>query len=194
MLAAASPLVAARAGSASRSALSGKLRELTTQCAASFSSEKHRTRSRAMNLDMTSRAARVLRVLVVRWTSRLVCSDAVVHAVTRQTQMIDGADLEHSWVSRSMRNVTGDAAACLHRRMFEIEWTLLVGMALNARRVSADCQSRLLQLKTTVWVVTVAAAHGALEHLVVGRHRELMFHLGVTVQTELWLARFQQLD
>ena len=144
MLAAASPLVAARAGSASRSALSGKLRELTTQCAASFSSEKHRARTRAVNLDVTSRAARVLRILVVRWTSRLVCSDAMIHAVTRQTEMIHGAELEHSWIRRAMRHVTGDATVCLHRRMFEREWALLVGMAPNARRVSADCQPRLL--------------------------------------------------
>ena len=113
----------------------------------------------------------------------------MVHAVTRQTEMIHGAELEHSWIRRAMRHVTGDATVCLHRRMFEREWALLVGMALDARRISADCQPRLLQLKTAVRIVTVAAAHGAFQHLVMGRHRELMFHLGVTVQTELGLTR-----
>ena len=93
-----------------------------------------------------------------------------------------------------MRHVTSDAAVRLHGCVLESKWTLLVGMALNARRVSADRQPRLLQLKTTVRVVTVAAAHRALEHLVVGRHRELMFHLGVTAQTELWFTNLQQLD
>ena len=49
-----------------------------------------------MNLYVTISATRVLRVLVVRWTTRLVGANAMVHAVTRQTQVIHCAELQHS--------------------------------------------------------------------------------------------------
>ena len=51
----------------------------------SISPEKDRTGTRPVNLYVTRRATRVLRILVVRWTSRLIGPDAVVHAVARQT-------------------------------------------------------------------------------------------------------------
>ena len=144
-----------------------------------------------MNLDVTRRAARVLRILVVCWTSGLLCSHAVVHAVARQAQMVDGAELQHPRIGRTMRHVTRDATVGLHRRMFEREWTLLIGVALDARRVRADSQPRLLQLKTAVRVMAVAASHGAFEHLVMGRHGELVFDFTVTTQAQLRLTVLQ---
>ena len=97
-----------------------------------------------MNLDVTISATGVLRVLVVRWASRLIRSHAVVHAVTRQAQVIDLAELQHARVRRSMRYVTGDATVGLHRSMFKREWPLLVCVTLDARCVRAHSQPRLL--------------------------------------------------
>ena len=51
------------------------------------SAEKDRARAGAVNLDVTVRAVRVLRVQVVLWTSGLVRADAVRRAVTRQTEL-----------------------------------------------------------------------------------------------------------
>ena len=144
-----------------------------------------------MNLDVTISATGVLRVLVVRRASRLVRSHAVVHAMTRQAQMIHLAELQHARVSRSMRYVTGHAPVRLHRSMFEREWPLLVCVTLDARGVSAYRQPRLLQLETTVRIVAVAAFHRPFEHLVMLRHRELVFDFTVTVQAKLWLTHFE---
>ena len=49
-----------------------------------------------MNLDVTIRAARILRILIVRWTSRLVGADAVVHAVARQTELVYTTEFQES--------------------------------------------------------------------------------------------------
>jgi len=53
--------------------------------------EKDRTRSRAVNLDMTIRAVRVLSVQVVLWTCGLVRADAMSRAVTSQTELCHAA-------------------------------------------------------------------------------------------------------
>ena len=96
-----------------------------------------------MNLYVTRSATRVLRILVVRWTSRLIRSDTMVHAVTRQAQVIHRAELQHSRIRGSVRHVTRDTAVGLDRSVFERKWTLLIGVTLQACGVSADCQSRL---------------------------------------------------
>jgi hypothetical protein len=57
------------------------------QSSLSSSPEKHRTRARAVDLDMAIRAIRVLRVQVVLWTSRLFRAYTVSRAVTRQTEL-----------------------------------------------------------------------------------------------------------
>ena len=157
-----------------------------------FSSEKHRARARAVNLDMTVSATRVLRVLVVCWTSRLIRAHAVIHAVTRQAQVIDRAELQHARVRRSVRYVTGHTPIRLYRGMFEREWSLLVCVTLDARRVSADRQPRLLQLETAVWIVAIAALHRAFEHLVVERQVELVLRFAMTTETKLRFAVFEQ--
>ena len=53
-------------------------------------------RTRAVNLDVTIRTARILRILIVRWTSRLVGADAVVHAVARQTELVYTTEFQES--------------------------------------------------------------------------------------------------
>ena len=84
-----------------------------------------------------------------------------------------------------MRHVTRHAAVGLDRRMFEGKWTLLIGVALDARGVSPNRQSCLFQFETAVWVVAVAASHRSLKNLVMGRHGELMFDFVMTVKAKL---------
>ena len=108
-----------------------------------MSSEKDRTRTRTVNLYVTRSTTRVLRVLVVRWTSRFIRSDTMVHTVARQAEVIHRTELQHSGIRRSVRYVTGDAAVCLDGSVFESKWTLLIGVALEASRVSANRQPRL---------------------------------------------------
>ena len=108
-----------------------------------MSSEKDRTRTRTVNLYVTRSATRVLRVLVVRWTSRLIRSDAMVHTVARQAEVIHRTELQPSGVRRAVRYVTGDAAVGLNGSMFESKWTLLISVTLHACSISSDRQPRL---------------------------------------------------
>ena len=87
-----------------------------------------------------------------------------------------------------MRRVTGDAAFGFQRRVFINERTLLVGVTLNAGRVGTDSETRLLEFKPAMRVVTVAALHCAFQHFVVERQIELVFRLTMTTETKLGLA------
>ena len=144
-----------------------------------------------MNLDVTISASGVLRVLVVRWTSRLVGAYTVIDTMARQTQVIDRTELQHSRICRSMRRVTRDAPVGLHRSMFKSKWTLLVSVALETGGISTNRQPRLFQFETTVRVMAVATFHGPFEDLVMLRHGELVFDFSVTAQAQLRLTVFQ---
>ena len=87
-----------------------------------------------------------------------------------------------------MRHVTRDAAVCLYGRMFERERTLLVGVALNTRRVRAGGQPGLLELETAVRIVTVAALHRAFEDLVMKRLVEVGLNFVVAAYAQLRFA------
>ncbi len=65
-----------------------------------------------------------------------------------------------------MRRMTSCASFGFHRSMLISKRTLLVRMALNARGVRAGGQSRLLEFKTAVRIVTIAATHHAFQHFV----------------------------
>ena len=78
--------------------------------------------------------------------------------------------------------------------MFESKWALLVRMTLDARGVCACSQPRLLELKTTVRIVAIAALHRAFQNLVMERKIKLVLCFAMTTQAKLRLARFEQLD
>ena len=58
-------------------------------CGSNSSTEKDRTRSRPVNLDVAIRAIRVLRVQVVLRTGGLIGADTVRDAVAGQTELSD---------------------------------------------------------------------------------------------------------
>ena len=156
--------------------------------------EKDRARSRAVNLDVTVRAVRILRVQVVLRTRGLVRADAVSRAVTRQTELGDAAGNQESRIRRTVRRVTRDTAVGLHRRMLVNKRPLLVCVTLDASSVGARRESRLFKFETAVRVVAIAALHRAFQHLVMKRQVELVLSLAVTTETKLWLACLEQFD
>jgi len=145
-----------------------------------------------VNLDVAVGATRILRVLVVRWTSGFVGADAVVHTVARQTQLVHASELQQSRVGRAMRRVTCRATFGFERRVFVNKRPLLVGMALYAGGVGAGGQSCLLEFETAVGVVTIAALHRSFEHLVVEGLVEVGLNFVVTTYAELRLSGLEQ--
>ena len=135
-----------------------------------------------MNLYVAIGATRILRILVMSWTSGFFGPHSVVHAVTRQTELVHTTEFQESWIRRAMRCVTRNASIRLERCVLVSEWPLLIGMALYASSIRACRQSCLFEFETAVRIVAIAATHGAFEHLVMGRHGELMFDFAVTVQ------------
>src|SRR5262245_59499707 len=75
--------------------------------------------------------------------------------------------------------------------MFVGEWTLLVGVTLDASSISTRRQSCLFQLEAAVRIVTVAATHRAFQHFVMERHIELRLNFVVTARAELRVVRPQ---
>ena len=78
--------------------------------------------------------------------------------------------------------------------MFECKRTLFVAVALDARGIGTNRQFSLLRLKPAVCVVTVAAFHRPFEDLMMKRLGELSLGLGMTADTQLRLALFEQGD
>ena len=91
-----------------------------------------------------------------------------------------------------MWRVTRDASVSLDRSMLVNERALFVSVTLDARGISAGREPRLFQLKSTVWVVTIATLHRAFQHLVMERQVELVLRLTMTTETELGFAVLEQ--
>ena len=144
-----------------------------------------------MNLDVASRAIRILRILIVLWPSRLIGSHAVSDTVTGQTKLIDLCKPEQAGIRGSMRRMTCRAALSLQRSVFVRERPLLVGVALNAPCVGSSRKSGLLQLKTAVWIVAVTAFDHSFKDFVMERLVEVRFDLVVTAEAELRLTDLQ---
>ena len=147
-----------------------------------------------MNFHMTSRAVRVLRVLIMLWTSRFDGPYVMGHAMAGQTQLINGGVPQQSWISRAVRRMTSRATFSFHRRMFVSKRSLLIDVTLKARRIAASCQSCLLKLKASVRVMAVTTAHSAFINFVMERHRKRRLDLAVTSETKLGIAGLQHSD
>ena len=96
--------------------------------------------------------------------------------------------LQHFRVRGTMRRVARRTSFNLKRCVFVNEWTLFVGMALNACGVATYGQPGLLCFKAAVSVVAIAAVHRPLKYLVMERFHELGFGFVMTRHTQLRLA------
>ena len=90
--------------------------------------------------------------------------------------------------------MTRDAAFSFHGRVFVNKRSLLVCVTLDASGVGAGRESRLFQFETAMRIVAIAALHRAFQHLVMKRQVELVLRLRMATETELWLARLEQLQ
>ena len=140
---------------------------------------------------MADRAILISGSRLVVWCLR--CRRITVRhcAVTLEAELSNVASRQHLRIVGSVRCVAGSAALGLDRTMFEYEGTLLVAVALDARGIGTDCKFGLLRFETTVSVVTVTAAHGAFEHLVMERFGELGSRLRVASEAELGFSLLQ---
>lgn len=86
-----------------------------------------------MDLGVAKRARLKLRGLIVKGRRARCVRERSGMAL--QAQQIDVAQFEQVRIGRSVRGVTGLAALDLHDFMLKDEWSLLVGMALEANRV-----------------------------------------------------------
>ena len=71
------------------------------------------------------------------------------------------------------------------------EWTLLVRVTFNARRIRAGSQSGLLEFKTTMRIVAITTLHGSFENLVMEWRIKLRLHLTMTTNAQLRFPDFQ---
>lgn len=149
---------------------------------------------RPMDLYVTGRAVCVLRILVMLGTSRLNRAYVMRHAVASKAKLIDCTEPQQPRIGRAVRGVTSRATFRLQRRMFVGKGSLLVGVALDASRISAGGKSCLLQLKTAMRVMTVTAFHRAFENFVMERHAERRLHFTVTTKAKLRLTYLQHLQ
>ena len=93
-----------------------------------------------------------------------------------------------------MRYMTSSAPLGLDRSVFISKRSLLVRVTFNAGRVGAGGEARLLCVKATVRIMTIAAPHRAFEHFVMEGHRELRLHFLVATGAELWIVGLQHSD
>src|SRR5262245_35515197 len=88
--------------------------------------------------------------------------------------------------------MAGDAAIGLYWRMLVNKRTLLVCVTLDTGCVGASREPRLLELKTAVRIVAIAAFHRAFQHLVMERQIKLVLRFAVTTHAKLRFAGPEQ--
>lgn len=147
-----------------------------------------------MNLDVTSRAVGILRILVMLRTRRFNRSDVMRDAMASQTKLTGSAEPEQPRISRTVRRVTGGTSFSLQRRVFVGEWSLLISVALNASRIRARSEPRLFKLEAAMRVVTIAALHRPFENFVMEGRIKRRLHFTMAPQTKLRLANLQHVQ
>ena len=78
-----------------------------------------------------------------------------------------------------------------HRSVFISKRPLLIYVAPDASRVGAGREPGLLQFETAMRIVTIAATHGAFQHLMMKRRGELRLDLCVATRAELRIVHLQ---
>ena len=93
-----------------------------------------------------------------------------------------------------MRGMTSDAPVSLERSVLVCKRTLLICVALDAPGIGPSRQFRLLQLKSTVGIVAIAALHHSFEDFVMKRLVEIGFDFTMAADTKLRLPKLQQMN
>jgi len=146
---------------------------------------------RPVNLDVTGRAVGILRVLIMLWSSRLNGSDVMRHAVTGQTELIDCAEPQQSWISRAVWCMAGHTTFSFQRGVFISERSLFVRVTFYASCIAAGGQARLFKFETAMRVMTIAATHRTFHDFVMEGHGEGRLHFAVATEAKLRVAHLQ---
>jgi hypothetical protein len=107
-----------------------------------------------------------------------------------------GVDLRHvqqAGILRTMRRVASQAAFGLDRGVLEDEWPARLGVALGANLILIGGRPEVVVPECAVWIMAVGAAHEPFIHLVMERHVEGRFYIGVALKAERGLRSFEQL-
>lgn len=136
---------------------------------------------RSMDFDVARRTVSVLCGEVMCGSDWLLCPDAVILTVALQAELRDSTCLQQAWVRGSVRIMTSSTSFRFHRSVFIAERPLFIGVTLDTSGIGTSRQTSLLGFETAMCVVTVAATHRALEHLVMERLVELMFGFAVAL-------------
>ena len=140
-----------------------------------------------MDRRVADRAVLVSQYSLVMERRRVGCELVRYAAMALHTELSDARTLEHLRIRRAMRRVAGGTAFHFQRRVLKNERALFVTVALHAGCVGAHCELGLLLFEPAVRIVTIAAAHRALEHFVSERFAELCSRFGVARHAKLRL-------
>ena len=136
-----------------------------------------------MNGCVAHGARLVFRGLIVSRASRSLHRECVA----LQAQQVYLAYPQEAWVRRPVWRVTTGATLGLHRHMLICERTLLVGVALDADRISTRQCSELADGRRAMGVVTIAAPDQTFIDPVVIRLRKVGFGGRMTPVAEIGL-------
>src|SRR6185369_15183847 len=156
--------------------------------------EKDRAGARTMNLYVARSTVSILRVLIVLRAGRLHGANIVRDAMAGQAELVHRAVTQQPRIGGSVRRMTRRAAFGFHRRVLIQERSLLVSMALDTGGVGSGRLPALLLFKAAMRIVTIAATHGAFQHLMVMRRRELGLHFVMATHAQLRIAQLEHPD
>jgi len=90
-----------------------------------------------------------------------------------------------------MGRMTSDAPVGFQWRMFVRERSLFICVALDTSGIGPSRKSCLLQFKTTVGIMAIAAFHHSFQHFVMKRLIEVGLNFVVTAHAKLGFAKLQ---
>ena len=110
-----------------------------------------------------------------------------------QADRVHVCAVQQTWIRTAMRKVTCGATFGLHHRVLVYKRARCFRVALRAHRIHLRRGAKILAIERAVWIVTVAALHQSLFHLVVVGHIELRLRIGMTLEAKRRLRRRKQL-
>jgi len=113
-------------------------------------------------------------------------------AVALVAQRVDVRHIQQSGVLRTVRRMARQATFSLDCGVLINKGSAGLRVALGANCVLISCGFQVVVSEGAVSIVAVRALHESLVHLVVERHIERRFYIGVALKTESRLRRLEQ--
>ena len=143
-----------------------------------------------MNACVANGARLILRSLVVRRPDGQVGRKVRRRRVALQADRVHVGAVQQPWIRSAVRSVASGAPFGLDHRVLIHKRPGRLGVALGANRILLRRRPQSLLAKRAMRVVAIGALYQSLFHFVMERHGELRLHVGVALETELWLFGF----